>query len=650
MTESQPSPGAAIPNGSAAPRDRMAALAIGILAALLRLPWLNRLGLHGDEDISSLAARGIAHTGLPILPSGHQYWRAPLYHYLIAPLAAAGVDWWPRVLSVLLSGITAWMIVRWGAEVVGKPAARAAGILFALSLVEISFARQIRMYALYQPLSLVALYFLFRFWATGDRRSGMWSAIAILAALGSHELAVSLVVLYLPLSLRPILSRERIFSFAALAVIALIFRLYRTGIGLGFRAGGVAVAEPPERILSTPFRLWVAAQPQAFGMERLGAAGFIVLLAVAAAAGIVIAVRATRDRPMWPRLAAAIGLAAALGSAASYQIGLSFCILALLSLQRSELFPGRRGAAVLLSATAIVALAGAGWFLVIHGVGYDVRDSALGMMRWPGRLAQLLLWPPAVAIPALAGAALIAFRCWKGTARPGEQFLLVAIGWLVTGRGLLDRRAAERYLADLLPLWELVAGVFVAAVLGSVARRVPETARRQALVPTAVAMLVIALVLPGTNPIETFRLLQRPHGVGGDRVEPPVPDLRGASAWLAPRLAPEDRVVATDWLTTYAYLGRVNGWIRATAYAWQSTSKDGVARDNYVGAQVLPDLVALRAFMEQDGRGTVWIVAGGQELAASSDLVSPAVRAWLLAQTPAFVASDGETRVYRMRR
>jgi hypothetical protein len=272
------------------------------------------------------------------------------------------------------------------------------------------------------------------------------------------------------------------------------------------------------------------------------------------------------------------------------------------------------------------------------------------MMRWPGRLAQLLLWPPVVALAALAGAALIAVRCWKGTAHPGEQFLLVALGWLVTGRGLVDRRTAERYLADLLPLWELVAGVFVAEVLRRVSHRAGEPARRQAPLLAGAVMFAVLLLLPGTGPVETFALLRRPHGVGDERVEGAVPDLRGASAWLAPRLAPADRVVATDWLTTYAYLGRVNGWIRATAYGWQATRKDGVVRDNYVGAEVLPNLAALRTFVARDTAGAVWVVAGGQEIAEASDLVSPEVRVWLLRQTPEFIASDGQTRVYRLAR
>ncbi len=51
--------------------SRGAAVAVALLAAALRLPWLGRLGLQGDEDISTLAARGILEVGWPRQPSGH---------------------------------------------------------------------------------------------------------------------------------------------------------------------------------------------------------------------------------------------------------------------------------------------------------------------------------------------------------------------------------------------------------------------------------------------------------------------------------------------------------------------------------------------------------------------------------------------------
>ena len=57
------------------------ALLLSILVAgtWLRFWHLGNVGLHGDEDIMGLAARGVVAHGLPILPSDMLYLRAPCW-------------------------------------------------------------------------------------------------------------------------------------------------------------------------------------------------------------------------------------------------------------------------------------------------------------------------------------------------------------------------------------------------------------------------------------------------------------------------------------------------------------------------------------------------------------------------------------------
>jgi hypothetical protein len=194
----------------------------------------------------------------------------------------------------------------------------------------------------------------------------------------------------------------------------------------------------------------------------------------------------------------------------------------------------------------------------------------------------------------------------------------------------------------------LLAGCAAAGVIAWATRVARLRGLRWAPATAIAAMLGAAALLPGTNPAKTLEFLRRSHGVPADareRLGSTVADLRGACAWLTPRLKPGDRVVATDWLTTYCYVGRVDGWIRSREYGWQSILVEGIARDCYIGAQVLPDLPALEAYAR---RGAVWVVAGAQELYAEDGLVGPEVRRWLLARPAAFVASDGLTRVYRL--
>ena len=217
--------------GPAAARDdkpgsgRGAALqAAGImtLALLARLPWLERLGLHGDEDISTLAARGIVEGGLPNLPSGNLYLRAPIYHYLIAPLAATGIDWLPRLVSVVASAVTAVLLVRLGRRFVGERAALLGGLLFCVSLFEIHFARVIRSYATYEMLALLAVTALYLLWEERRARYG-WLAVASIAlGFGLHAMAATLALLFLVAALRADRPGLRWGSVAAATVIGLL--------------------------------------------------------------------------------------------------------------------------------------------------------------------------------------------------------------------------------------------------------------------------------------------------------------------------------------------------------------------------------------------------------------------------------------------
>jgi hypothetical protein len=625
-------------------RSWPAALAIALLIVAIRSLWLSRLGLHLDEDISTLAARGIAATGLPELPSGHFYWRAPLFHYLLAPFAAPGIDWLPRVLTVALSAVTGVLVARGGAALIGGRAALLAGLIFAVSLVEIALARQIRMYSLFQPLALGAILLVHRFWTTGALRWG-WASFALtLAALLAHELAVTLAVLYLPVAFRHARGRVWAFALGALGLMLAAQRAHRTFMDRTFCGGAARGAEtaPPQGMDDAPLRAMLTADPLALARHTLGEPGMWIALALLAAAGVAIAWRGAARGDRMTRLAALGMVAAALGAAAAGLAGVALGVLLLVFLHRDELFPGAGGRRAVAIASAVAGAAVLGWIAITLARGLAAEDVILGMARWPGRLARLLLWPPAIAIAALAGA-WAALRA-RGALPGGARFLVIAVAWLVIGRGTVGDRTQIRFLADLWPLWEMLAALGVTTLVAAARSR----AGARAAFGAAAAMVVAALLLPGTSPRDVAGFLARTPGsrlLAAERLDTPAADLRGAAAWLAPRLDPGDAVVATDWLTTYTYTGRVDGWLRGQAYGWQSTPVDGVLRDCYLGARVLPDLGALLAFAE--GR-VVWIIAGSEELGGYEGLLAPDVRAWLLARAPAFTAADGGTRVYRI--
>jgi 4-amino-4-deoxy-L-arabinose transferase-like glycosyltransferase len=100
--------------------DRRHFIALLLLLAAgtwLRFWHLDNVGLHGDEDIMGLAARGIVASGIPVLPSGMEYWRAPLHTYLLAGSTVffGDTEWALRLPSAVVGstcGLLAFFVGR----------------------------------------------------------------------------------------------------------------------------------------------------------------------------------------------------------------------------------------------------------------------------------------------------------------------------------------------------------------------------------------------------------------------------------------------------------------------------------------------------------------------------------------------------------
>ncbi|HQJ43460.1 MAG TPA: hypothetical protein PLL82_09340, partial [Candidatus Aminicenantes bacterium] len=68
-------------------RDLILHLILGVLLAAWVAVMLRNLGILSlwmDEGFHYLAARGILDHGYPLFPSGHIYWKAILYAYVLA--------------------------------------------------------------------------------------------------------------------------------------------------------------------------------------------------------------------------------------------------------------------------------------------------------------------------------------------------------------------------------------------------------------------------------------------------------------------------------------------------------------------------------------------------------------------------------------
>lgn len=632
-----------------ASRRAVAWMTFGVvaLALLVRLPGIHLLGLHGDEDISTLVARGILDTGLPRLPSGALYLRSPLFHYAIAPLVALGVDWFPRLLSVAFSVATVFAVARAGRTFAGDAVALVGAAFVALSLPEIEIARTIRMYAAYELVGFCVLLVLFRLFVTGGVRWAWLSTPAILFSALVHQLGATLAALLAPLALgRRLSARARVLCLVGFVIAVTLGGGYRLLVKDVIRRGdpveeAVPIESPPRE--AETFRALMADDPLGFGREW---SFFPILVGAAALTGCAVALFGTRGAHPARRAAAAAALGACAGAAGAHQVGTAVALLLGVLVLRAELFQGDAGRRALIRGGGVVVAVSAAWCVAVVADGYTLPDAVAGLTRWPARLARTYLWPPGLAIFAAIGGASALVRSTRLRAQEGERFILLALLVLTTVRGLLTGRSAERYLVDTGPMWALLAGLGVVCVHGWLIRdRLSGARRHLATRATAIGLLGLMLVLPGTGVRALARYLTL---APGEAPTTPgvglVPDYRGAAEWLAPRLAPGDHIVASNWLTTYCYLSRVDAWIRWRGWAHQAVYRSGAARDVYLSARVLPDLAALTEYVEE---APAWIVVGAPELDPSQALVEPDVRAWLQTLEPTWTGPREDVFVYR---
>jgi hypothetical protein len=327
-----------------------------------------------------------------------------------------------------------------------------------------------------------------------------------------------------------------------------------------------------------------------------------------------------------------------------HELGAALGGLVALVLLSRDLLSHRRAAAGLGLLAAAVALGGMAWLAVDLAHGASLRHAVRDLGGGPLAIGASLLRPPAIAIPALIGSAAVLWSALRGTATPGPRFLLLCIVLLTVVRGLLAPKIVDRYMADVWTLWELLAGFAVVEGTRLAAVRLGADRPMRWAVATVVALGI--LLLPGTAPVETMRYLDRSPGVPASGVVPPmVPDLRGAARFVREHAAPGDRVAATDWLSTYCYVGQVDLWLRSDNWAQQAVEVKGVARDIYVGARVVPTLGDLAA--QRDG-GPLWIVVGGLELYEEDRKLDADLRAFLGHEPAVWESKDGFTRVLRL--
>jgi len=280
-------------------RPRTVIVALAVLAGIAQGWRIGRQPLWQDEATSIVVARSIQRHGLPRLDSGLYYFKAELYHGLLAVVLSISDS-----TNVLRSVSLLWFVATVAAfgllfmpTLTPRPGLQViATVLFILVPAELAWARDVRMYQQMQFFAVVFLALFIRALRDGRRGDIAGSALALLGMYLSHEESFVLLPA-LPLmalwSRQVVWARRRMFATAFLPVTLVIAGQY-----------AVSHIHPPDfgkDLSNRPYVGWDPNQAD-FYYQRvfftpLQQTGSIAILATLAIIAIIIGIRRRQNAP-----------------------------------------------------------------------------------------------------------------------------------------------------------------------------------------------------------------------------------------------------------------------------------------------------------------------------------------------------------------
>ena len=106
-----------------------------LLSLVSKVYYAQKCPTYTDELLSSFVAKGVTESGVPRLPSGGIYYRAPIHHYLLAiPIGFFGLNYLSiRILPILLSLLTIYVVYLLGRKIAGPGVGLLAALLLSVN-------------------------------------------------------------------------------------------------------------------------------------------------------------------------------------------------------------------------------------------------------------------------------------------------------------------------------------------------------------------------------------------------------------------------------------------------------------------------------------------------------------------------------------
>ncbi|MDD8025187.1 MAG: glycosyltransferase family 39 protein [Acidobacteriota bacterium] len=187
---------------SALRRGRRADLWAWALLAALVAAWivlmlrnLGYLSMWMDEGFHALAVDGVLKHGYPLYPSGHIYWKAILYVYVLTGLAkvfgATALTF--RVFSVLCGAGLITLAYFVGRRFFSRTIGFLAALILAFSVWEVEYSRLALYFVPLQLAYLAGLYFFYQAFIEDRRRFIPWVYVLFILIPQVHQLGMGLI-------------------------------------------------------------------------------------------------------------------------------------------------------------------------------------------------------------------------------------------------------------------------------------------------------------------------------------------------------------------------------------------------------------------------------------------------------------------------
>jgi len=298
-----------------------------IVGAFARFESVVGMSFYGDEETTAFAARSVIEAGRPMMPSGMDYNRAPLYSYMAAASASVfGLDAeFSYRLPALVFGLITILALFLGARYFfGTAIALISTLLLATSEWHVITSGYARMYSPYLGLFLITAFYLLD-WQRTRRIPSLWFGIFFFFLTASFQILAVFVagLLLLPYLLAQKVDNRRLIQDVGIlsAITSVVIFLDAALVQTAYSSFAVAVdGDHKSTVLTNVDTFWIPLASQLVS-------GWPLAIALGAIAVVIGLVRHWRHRT-WTFLVgfAAIGVFTAsmlaLGQLYSVMVGL----------------------------------------------------------------------------------------------------------------------------------------------------------------------------------------------------------------------------------------------------------------------------------------------------------------------------------------